>query len=474
MKMMEKTTKIIKMLNKNISRIQLVLLLIVLTFPTYGCKKGQAGPDDPTPPSHDEPVQYGTPFDNVPNTTDIIMYEVNLRAFSQQGTFKGVQERLDAIKDLGVNVIWLMPIHPIGGLHGIGSPYAVRNYQQVNPEFGTLEDLRELVREAHSRDMAVILDWVANHTSWDNLWIQNKSWYAQDAGGNIVSPAGWNDVAQLNFDNQEMRMEMIKAMKYWVLEANVDGYRCDYADGVPNDFWKRAIDTLNAIPDREFIMFAEGAKKDHFSSGFALNFGWNFYGKLKDVFNQNAPASVLSAANEVDYNGIPANAHVLRFTSNHDDNAWDNTPLHIFKGKQGSLAAFAITAYMGGVPMIYTGQEVGHPGQLSFFERTPFDWTINPEMTAEYKKLITFRKSSNAIKNGSMVPYNSNDDIVAFKRVSGTEEVLVLVNARDQQVEYQLPEALINTTWKDAFSDSDITLDNAVSIQPFSYLVLKN
>ncbi|MBK7031603.1 MAG: hypothetical protein IPH45_21480 [Bacteroidales bacterium] len=204
------------------------------------------------PPTGDstDPVQYETPFAGVPNTSDIVMYEINERAFSVAGNFQGILPRLDSIKTLGVNVIWLMPVHPIGSINTVNSPYCIKNYREVNPEYGTLEDLRTLVREAHTRNMAVILDWAANHTSWDNPWIQHKSWYTQDQYGNIIHPAGtnWQDVADLNFSNDTMRLEMIRCLKYWILTANIDGYRCDAADFVPYSFWKQAIDTLRNIP----------------------------------------------------------------------------------------------------------------------------------------------------------------------------------------------------------------------------------
>ena len=166
------------------------------------------------------------------------MYEVNMQTYTP-ANFQGVAARLDSIKALGVNVIWLMPTYPIGVLKAVGSPYAVKDYKGVNTNFGTLDDLRSLVAQAHSRNMAVVLDWVADHTSWDNAWISNKSWYKQDASGNIIIPPGTNyqDVAALNYNSTAMRSAMIKAMKYWVLTANVDGYRCDYADAVPADFW---------------------------------------------------------------------------------------------------------------------------------------------------------------------------------------------------------------------------------------------
>lgn len=450
-------------------------LFLLFTLPIYGCKKSGTDSIPVTqPPVSKDPVQYDVPFNNVPNTSDIIMYEVNLRAFSNEGTLKGVQNRLDQIKDLGVNVVWLMPIYPIGTVKSVGSPYCIKDYKSVNTEFGNLEDLRTLVKEAHKRDMTVILDWVANHTAWDHPWIQNKAWYKQNSSGEIISPNDWTDVAKLNYDSQNMRKEMINAMKYWVLTANVDGYRCDHTDGVPADFWKQAIDTLNNIPNRKIVMFAEGVRSDLFSSGFQMNFGWNFYSKLKDVYNKNQPASILGTANTADYQNISGDNQVLRFTSNHDDNAWDNTPIEIFNGKQGSMAAFLLTSYMGGVPMIYNGQEVASPLKLSFFYKTPIDWSINPEITQEYKKIIELRKASNAIKKGSISYYNNNNNVVAFKKTSGSEEIVVLVNVRNQNVDYNVDQTLKAKQWKNAFNDADFSVANTLTLAPYSYTVLKN
>eukprot|EP01137_Pigoraptor_chileana_P018988 Opistho-2@79351 len=298
-----------------LSKIAVVLSFVLIGF---GCKGTEPAPT----PIVTEPStvkQYDTPFTNVPQTADILMYEVNLSAFSATGNLKGVQSRLDSVKNLGVNVLWLMPIYPIGELKGVGSPYAVKNYTQINTAFGNLEDLRLLVKEAHKRNIAVMLDWVANHTSWDNPWIQNPSWYAKDAAGTIISPPGmnWNDVAELNYSSTAMRKEMIKSMTYWVLEANIDGFRCDYAEGVPTDFWKQAIDALRAIPNRKLIMFAEGAKKELLSAGFDMIFGWDFYTKLKDVMNNNKPASDLLAFNITDYNNVPEGSQILRWITNH-------------------------------------------------------------------------------------------------------------------------------------------------------------
>jgi glycosidase len=251
-------------------------------------------------------TQYGSPFAGVPAAEDIIMYEVNLRAFSAEGDLQGVIDRLDHIQELGINTICLMPIYPQGELRSVGSPYTVRDYKAVSPEYGNLNDLRALTDQAHVRGMAVILDWVANHTAWDNDWIVNEDWYTQNNAGLIVHPpdTNWRDVVDLNFDNAEMRAEMIDAMRYWILEANVDGYRCDYADGVPADFWQEAFANLSSIPDRDLIFFAEGNRDDHFDAGFHLAFGWEFYGSIIDVYAGDDAATAFAKA-QSEYSNVP-------------------------------------------------------------------------------------------------------------------------------------------------------------------------
>jgi len=436
------------------------------------CQKADPDPKE-EPPIANDPQQYGNPFKDVPATSDIVMYEINERAFSVAGTLSGILPRLDSIKTLGVNVIWLMPIHPIGKIKSVNSPYCIQNFNEVNPEYGSLADLRLLVEEAHKRKIAVILDWAANHTSWDNPWIQNKAWYTQDAGGNIISPAGtnWQDVADLNFDNAEMRKEMIKALKYWVIQANVDGYRCDAADFIPFSFWKQAIDTLNKIPNRKIILLAEGARSDHFGAGFQLNFGWDFFSKNKSVFKSNQSAAGYIQSHQSEYADAPSGVHRLRFTSNHDECAWDDTPLGLFGGKAGSMAAFVISAYMGGVPLIYNGQEVGCPVKLPFFSKSPINWNTNPDMMHEYKKLMAVRASNVAVTTGTMENFSSAD-ICSFRRKSGNNEVLVLVNVRNSSKIFTIPASLQNTAWKDAMTNENITLGTSQELKTYEYKIL--
>ncbi|WP_157207144.1 alpha-amylase family glycosyl hydrolase [Mariniflexile maritimum] len=424
--------------------------------------------------------QYGTPFTNMPKPKDAIIYQVNLRAFSNAGTINGVKERLNHIKSLGANVIYLMPIYPVGmerSVGELGSPYSVKDYKAVNTEFGTLDDLRSLVEEAHNMNMAVMLDWVANHTSWDNSWIdQHPDWYQQDANGNIIAPpgTGWNDVAQLNYDNVELRKAMIDAMSYWVYNANIDGFRCDFADGVQQSFWAEAIAAIRAIKDQDMLMLAEGTRKNHFDVGFDYTFGFRFFEVLKKVFSEGAPASSLQNANAEEYsNNYNDDNRVVRYTTNHDVNITDGTPLELFGGKPGSLATFVVAAYMKSVPMIYNGQEIGYAQRIPFFNHTPIDWTTaDADVFAKYQKIIDFRKNSEAIKTGTYNGYSSNA-VSAFTMKTDTETVLVLSNLTNSNAKYLVPAALSGNTWMDAFTNQTMALNTEITLTPYQYIILR-
>jgi glycosidase len=421
------------------------------------------------------PAQYGKPFKGVPDRRDVMMYQVNMRSFSKKGDFQAVIDRLDSIRALGVNVIYLMPLFPVGVLKATNSPYATRDYDSVGTEFGTLDDLRSLVDGAHKRKIAVLMDIVANHTSWDHPWIANKGWYKQDSAGNIKYPQNWRDVAQLNFENQDMRLALITSMKSWVYKANIDGFRCDYADGPPLDFWKQALDTLKTISNHKLLMLAEGSRPGHFAVGFDYNFGFNFFGNLKSIYSRNRSVKSIDSVNVRDYSGTVSEGQAMvRYLTNHDVNSSDGTPLDLFGGKKGSMAAFVVVAYMKGIPMIYNGQEVGTPYRLTFpFKSTAVDWTLdNPDITAEYKKVIAFRNKSKAVRRGSLSSYSS-DDVCAFVKELKAEKVLVLSNLRNKPVTYSLPAALITSRWKDAFTRARTSLKNEIVLQPYQYIVLR-
>jgi glycosidase len=422
-------------------------------------------------------TQYGTPFGNVPAPSDAIIYQVNIRAFSAQGNFAGVEARLDSIKALGANVVYLMPIYPIGILKSVNSPYCVRDYGSVNPEFGTLTDLRTIVDGCHSRNMAVMLDWVANHTSWDHPWITSDPlWYLHDAGGNIISPpnTGFTDVAQLDFTNSAMRAEMIKSMKYWVLAANVDGFRCDFADNPPADFWAQAIDTLRNITTHKLLLLAEGSRSANYSAGFNYNFGFNFYGALKSIFSGH-PVSQVDNLNTNDYAGASGDQQIVRYITNHDVNGSDGSPITLFGGKSGSMAAFVMAAYMKAVPFVYNGQEVGTPFSIPFpFTTVKINWSLNPDVTAEYKKVIAYRSTHDVIRTGQLLSYSSAD-VCAFTKTLGGNSVAVLINLRNTTVNFTLPAGLANTGWTYGFrSDSTVNLGTQVALPAYSYSVLES
>lgn len=452
------------------------IFLAILISSFFGaCDKSDDSIDDPINFGYE---QYGEEFDNMPDPEEAVIYQVNLRAFSEEGTIDAVTQRLDYIKDLGANVVYLMPIYPIGvenSAGGLGSPYSVRDYKAVNSEFGSLEDLRMLVEEAHSRDMAVVLDWVANHTAWDNPWItEHPEYYQTDAEGNIIAPpdTGWNDVAQLDFENQELQAAMIDAMAYWVYKANIDGFRMDAADFVPEGFWTEAVSAIRGIKDQEMLLLAEGGEQRHLRSGFDYIFGFNFFETLKEIHN-GEPASEIQTAHAQEYQGIyEEDKRVVRYISNHDVNLSDGTPLELFGGIDGSIATFVVAAYLKSVPMIYNGQEIGYDQRLEFFTQTPIDWSqANEEVLQEYKKIIEFRKNSIAIEEGEYTGYSS-ENIVAFTMESEDETVMVLSNMRNENSSFIIPQQL-KGDWENTWDNSTISLENQINLEAYSYLVLK-
>lgn len=424
-----------------------------------------------------DPAQYGQPFAGVPASQNATIYQVNMRGFSQAGTFRGVMARLDSIKALGVNVVYLMPIFPIGKLKAVDSPFAVQNYTAVNPEFGTLADLRALVDGAHARGLAVMLDWVGNHTSWDHAWITaHPDWYVRDAQGQMRNPIpDWKDIVQLDFSNPQLRQAMTNALRYWVLAANIDGYRFDYADGPTPEFFSEAFKSLNAIPKHKLLLLAEGDKKKYYlHGGFQLCYDFGFMNVLRGpIFAKGKSVKLIDSVNTANYRDALPTARMVRYTSNHDIDAWDGTPQELFGGSRGAMAAFVVASYMKAVPMIYNGQEVGYAERLPFMgPRKAIDWSLNPALTTEYKRLIRLRNASEALRNGQLASYSS-DDVCAFTKVAGKEQVLVLVNLRNSAKPYSVPAGLAGVGWRNALSGQTTAVSSPLTLQPYQYLVLR-
>ena len=439
-------------------------LLLILTF--------ACGEDPIIPPPTSGPQQYGTPLVNVPDPDKACIYEVNLRAQSSEGTLQGVISKLQHIKSLGTNVIWLMPIYEEGSVNSVGSPYCIKDYTKINPEYGTLSDLRALTDQAHALGMAVILDWVANHTSWDHPWISSHpEWYSQNANGQIIIPPGtnWNDVADLNFNQAAMRAEQIADMKYWILEANVDGFRCDYADGVPFDFWSEAISALKSLNKRDVLMLAEGARSDHYQAGFDLTYSWNYYTSLKNVWAGSA-SSALTSTHQVELGALPSGKGKVRFTTNHDQSAWEASPMTLFNGKNGAIAASVANLFSGGTPLLYTGQEVGKTGTTPFFSNSSINWSANADMLAAYQKIYEVYNNYPAARVNNYSIYQLSNDLICWKKTSGNQSLLVLINVRNTTINVNLPPAL-NGTFLNLISNQNEAVSNALSLTPYAYRI---
>ncbi|MDR0973472.1 MAG: alpha-glucosidase C-terminal domain-containing protein [Prevotellaceae bacterium] len=402
-------------------------------------------------------------------TDGVVIYEANPYFFARTDALQAVAARLNEIQELGVNVIWLMPVYELGRKNAVGSPYCVRNYFQLNADYGTLDDLKSLVNQAHAKGIRVILDWVANHTAWDNEWINNKSWYTQDAAGNIISPAGmgWGDVADLNYDNVDMRAAMLDAMKFWITETDVDGYRCDYADGVPHDFWRTAIAELKTLKGDELLMLAEGSEYSLFTDGFDIVWGWEFATRLQSLFAGSGSVASLYKANADEYNGVLGGKQRLRYSTNHDV-ASGASPLQMYDGTRGAMAAFVIATTISGVPLIYSSQEIGYPQALSFFGYHAVNWNSNADYLQEYKRVMQVYRSSVALQKGSLRTYEKGN-VACYYRSHGNEGVLVVVNTSDETVDLRTPIEFAGIEATDLLNNTAITLPANMSLEAYRY-----
>ena len=360
-----------------------------------------------------------------------VIYEIYPRSFSSSGDFAGIEKRLPDLNKLGVTILWLMPIHPVGELHRkgtLGSPYSVRDYYSINPEFGTLADFQRLVAHAHRLGFHLIIDLVANHTSWDSkLIIEHPEWFAKDSAGNII-PANpdWTDVAKLDYSQPGLRRYMIDMMKYWVRDIGIDGYRCDVAEAVPTDFWDEARAALDSI--KPVMMLSEGARPDHHLKAFDLTYSWNFYGLLGRLVKGEGDAAVIDSALHRERAIFPAGSLRMRFSSNHDENSWDS-PDVIKLGNDGAMLAATLVNTLPGVPLLYNGQEAGNVKKLPLFERDAIDWSHGDDFLKLYTALFAIRKVHPAL-TGRMVRIRTSDDahVYAFARVSGSDRIIVALN----------------------------------------------
>jgi len=410
------------------------------------------------------------------------IYEVNIRQFTEEGNFASFEKHLPKIKDMGIKIIWLMPIHPIGKKNrkgNLGSYYSVKDYKGINPNFGTNEDFKKLVDKVHELDMYIIIDWVANHTSWDHPWtITNKDFYTLDSAGNFVPPVeDWSDVIDLNYENKKLWSQMIDALKYWVEEFNIDGYRCDVASMVPNKFWKEARVELDKI--KPIFMLAEAHEPELHENGFDMTYGW----QLKDLMNSYAsgtvPIDTLKNHFLVDEKEYRKNDFRMNFTTNHDENSWNGTAYERLGKFTEPFTVFISTAK--GMPLVYSGQEAGMNKTLEFFEKDLIPWEdhINRNIfTKTFNEKITNKALWNGEEGGEMnfINVSENENVLAYYRKKENDIIITVLNLSDKKSDIKIIDESIYGNYKYLFDGDNVVINKEYKtiLDPYKYLVLVN
>ncbi len=449
--------------------LKIILLVAALATLALACKPRAAAVIEP----------LKTTVKHADWTRNMVLYEINVRQFSQEGTFAGVDSALPQLKELGVNVLWFMPIYPIGVQNRkgeLGSYYSISDYVGVNPEFGTIDDFKALVARAHEMGFHVILDWVGNHSAWDNpLATQYPEWYAKDSTGNFVSPFDWTDVIQFDYTAEPLWDYMVGAMKYWVAEVGVDGYRCDFPGLVPEEFWFRATTELNAV--RPVLMLAED--EDHsylLERAFDMNYAWAHHHLMNAVAADQRRPAALDSILQYEMRRYDPESYRLRFMTNHDENSWNGTIDEKLGDAQKAFAAYLFT--VSGVPLLYNGQEADLDKRLEFFKRDPIEWK-ETELRPFYTKLVHLRTSHPALRHGteggSYETLKTNQkSVYAYKRVKGDDEVLVILNLSKSPVTVALKDGATAGTYNDLFTEAgvEIAQGQKMQMEPWGYMVL--
>jgi glycosidase len=406
------------------------------------------------------------------------IYEVNIRQFTPEGTFKAFAEHVPRLKKMGVDILWLMPIHPIGEKNrkgSLGSYYAIRDYEAVNPEFGNINDFKDLVKLVHDNGMKLIIDWVANHTSPDNVWVDqgHKDWYTLDSTGNLQPTIGtdWWDVADLNYDNREMRKAMINSMKFWLTNADIDGFRCDVAGWVPIDYWVDARRELDAV--KKVFMLAE-AEELPMTKAFDMTYGWEFHHIMNGVAQDKKKVSDL--VNYFKNDKYPADHYKMNFTSNHDENSWNGTEMERMGNSYKTFAVFA--SLIDGMPLVYNGQETSLKKRLRFFEKDTIEWK-KMDLVSFYTDLLKLHQKNPALWNGkygskpTFLFADDNQKTLAFIREKDGNQVLCLLNFSDKKQSISLKSDALKGKYKNLFCNKSKKLNSTytVELEPFGYQV---
>lgn len=404
-------------------------------------------------------------------TKNAIIYQLNTRQFSKEGTLKAAQTQLPRLKALGVDIIWLMPIHEIGVKNrkgGLGSPYSVKDYYSVNPDLGTLDDLKAFTAEAHRLGLYVILDWVANHTAWDNpLTVQHPDWYERDLDGRFRPTPwwDWSDIINLSYAKPETRRYMTEAMAYWVREADIDGFRADVAGFVPLDFWETARAQLETI--KPVFLLAEWEMRDVHYAAFDASYAWSWSEAMRKIVKGQADVNALFVFYSWNESAYPREAMRMIMTSNHDQNAWEGTEFEWFGPARE--AAIVLSIVGEGIPLIYNGQEAGNEKRLAFFERDPIVWREHSQ-GALFKTLFALKHANKALWNGQWggrmhaVVNTAPSQVLSFFRRVEEDQVFAAINFSDQARTVTFKATHHHGAYVDAFTGEAVDVDGAMAM----------
>jgi cyclomaltodextrinase len=399
------------------------------------------------------------------------IYEVNVRQYTPEGTFKAFQRHLPELKKMGIGIVWIMPINPIGEKNRkgtLGSYYSIKDYKTINPEFGTLEDFKDLVNAIHKQGMHVIIDWVANHSSWDNILTKtHPDFYKKDSLGNFVAPVpDWSDVIAFNYNNPKLWIYMENAMEYWIKECNIDGFRCDVAGMVPTPFWNFVRKELEKI--KPVFMLAEAESPDLHKHAFDMTYAWEFHHILKKIYGGKMNVDSLDAYYKKENDNYNPDAYRMFFTTNHDENSWNGT---VYERFGDAVKTFAVLCgVVKGMPLIYSGQEAGLNKALRFFDKDTIEWKKS-SLRDLYTKLVELKLSNKALRNGlsggdiERIETNKDDKIFSFLREKENNKVFAIFNFSPEDQKIEISNDIISGGYKDFLDDKEILLTSEYSIE---------
>lgn len=446
------------------------LLLLAIALTAISC----ATTKTPTQHMEDNPQEWK-------HTTNI--YEVNVRQYTKEGTFRAFEKEMPRLKNMGVKTLWFMPITPISEKEkkgSMGSPYAAQDYVSINPEFGTMEDFKHMVNEAHKQGFKVIIDWVANHTGWDHVWTKtNPDFYLKDPDGSFHRASGMDDIIELDFSNPKLRLAMIDAMKFWVKETNIDGFRCDLASWVEVDFWEQARPEVEKIKPLFFLGEFDELETPAYGKVFDASYSWKWMHLTKDFYQKKLPITDLKNLLQ-DYSNIGDASMRAWFTTNHDENSWNGTEYEKYGDMAPALAVFSTT--WNGVPLMYSGQELPmKTKRLEFFEKDIIPWTGTYQLADFYRTLLTLKSNNPALRGGDpdvkTFWINTSDDskVMSYVRKNGNHEVLVILNLSSDPANFTIESEDAVGSYQNVFSKEKqaIIKGSHFQMKAYEYLVFE-